>query len=241
MSLHKSKLAFIGGGNMASAIIGGLITQGMAALGVQATASNVEAGGQADIIIIAVKPQSLQDWLRTKNSPTAHTKDGRTAHTVRVMPNTPALLGQGASGVFASADVTAEEKTLVNDLLASVSQATEWVDREELLDVVTGLSGSGPPYFFAMVEHLVSSATALGLSSEQATRLAAQTCLGAGKMLVESSDTPTKLRQNVTSPNGTTHAALQTFEAEGFQEIVDKAVKAATNRAAELGNTLAGK
>ena len=183
MSLHKSKLAFIGGGNMASAIIGGLLTQGvpktniwvaepwdvnrdkMAALGVQATASNVEAGGQADLIIIAVKPQvaqgvceelaaawsnrdtlpvvvsiaagitlqSLQDWLRTK--------DGRTAHTVRVMPNTPALLGQGASGVFASADVSAEEKTLVNDMLASVSQATEWVDREELLDVVTGLSG----------------------------------------------------------------------------------------------------
>lgn len=101
--------------------------------------------------------------------------------------------------------------------------------------------GSGPAYFFAMVEHLVASATALGLSSEQATRLAAQTCLGAGKMLVESSDTPTKLRQNVTSPNGTTHAALQTFEAEGFQEIVDKAVKAATNRAAELGDILAKK
>ncbi|PKY04555.1 pyrroline-5-carboxylate reductase [Aspergillus campestris IBT 28561] len=283
MALHQSKLAFIGGGNMASAIISGLVTQGvpknniwvaepwdvnrekMAALGVQATTSNVEAGGQADLVIIAVKPQvtqavceelaaawatrdtlpvvvsiaagitlqSLQGWLRTQ--------DGRTAHTVRVMPNTPALLGQGASGVFASADVVAEEKALVNDLLASVSQATEWVDREELLDVVTGLSGSGPAYFFAMVEHLVASATALGLSSEQATRLAAQTCLGAGKMLVESSETPTKLRQNVTSPNGTTHAALQTFEAEGFQEIVDKAVKAATNRAAELGNTLANK
>lgn len=183
MSLHQSKLAFIGGGNMASAIIGGLVTQGvpktniwvaepwdvnrdkMAALGVQATASNVEAGGQADLVIIAVKPQvaqavceelaaawapratlpvvvsiaagitlqSLQGWLRTP--------DGRTAHTVRVMPNTPALLGQGASGVFAGADVSAEEKALVNDLLASVSQATEWVDREELLDVVTGLSG----------------------------------------------------------------------------------------------------
>lgn len=89
-----------------------------------------------------------------------------------------------------------------------------------------------------MVEHLVASATALGLSKEQATRLAAQTCLGAGKMLVESSEEPAQLRKNVTSPNGTTHAALQTFESLNFQEIVDKAVQAATSRAAELGETL---
>lgn len=95
--------------------------------------------------------------------------------------------------------------------------------------------GSGPAYFFAMVEHLVASATALGLPQDQATRLATQTCLGAGKMLVESSDEPSQLRKNVTSPNGTTHAALQTFEGLGFQEIVNKAVKAATDRAAELG------
>lgn len=89
-----------------------------------------------------------------------------------------------------------------------------------------------------MVEHLVASATALGLSKEQATRLAAQTCLGAGKMLVESSEEPAQLRKNVTSPNGTTHAALQTFESLNFKEIVDKAVQAATSRAAELGDTL---
>ncbi|PLB55805.1 pyrroline-5-carboxylate reductase [Aspergillus steynii IBT 23096] len=279
-SLQESKLAFIGGGNMASAIIGGLVSKGVnkqniwvsepwdvnrekiAATGVQTTTSNVEAGGQADLVIIAVKPQvtksvceelaaawaqrdtlpvvvsiaagitlgSMQQWLRTA--------DGRTAHIVRVMPNTPALVGEGASGAFPSADVTGEEKELVNALLSSVSKATEWVDKEELLDVVTGLSGSGPAYFFAMVEHLVASATALGLSKEQATRLASQTCLGAGRMLTESSDDPTQLRKNVTSPNGTTHAALQTFEALGFQDTVDKAVKAATDRAAELGNTL---
>lgn len=89
-----------------------------------------------------------------------------------------------------------------------------------------------------MVEHMITSATALGLSKEQATQLAAQTCLGAGKMLVEGSDDPTQLRKNVTSPNGTTHAALQTFESLGFEEIVNKAVKSATARAAELGNTL---
>ncbi|KAL4883576.1 pyrroline-5-carboxylate reductase dimerization-domain-containing protein [Aspergillus karnatakaensis] len=280
-SLQDSKLAFIGGGNMASAIIGGLLNQGInkqnitvsepwdvnrdkiAGLGVQTTTSNVTAGGDADIIIIAVKPQvtksvceeladawskrstlpvvvsiaagitlqSLKEWLKTS--------DGRTAHLVRVMPNTPALVGEGASGLFASEDVTSAEKELVSALLQSVSKATEWVDKEQLIDVVTGLSGSGPAYFFAMVEHLVASATALGLPAEQATRLAAQTCLGAGKMLTESSDSPTQLRKNVTSPNGTTHAALETFKALDFEQIVDKAVKAATSRAAELGNTLA--
>ncbi|KAL3456738.1 pyrroline-5-carboxylate reductase dimerization-domain-containing protein [Aspergillus heterothallicus] len=279
-SLQSSKLAFIGGGNMASAIIGGLLDQGIAAdnitvsepwevnrdkvaaLGVRTTTDNVVAGGDADIVIIAVKPQvtkgvceelanawserstlpvvvsiaagitlaSLAQWLKTK--------DGRTAHLVRVMPNTPALVGEGASGLFASEDVTGEEKELVSALLGSVSKATEWVDKEELIDVVTGLSGSGPAYFFAMVEHLIASAKALGLPEEQATRLAAQTCLGAGKMLTTSSDSPTQLRKNVTSPNGTTHAALETFNALNFNETVDKAVKAATDRAAELGNTL---
>ncbi|RJE26777.1 pyrroline-5-carboxylate reductase [Aspergillus sclerotialis] len=279
-TLQESKLAFIGGGNMASAIIGGLLSRGMnktnitvsepwdvnrnkiASLGVQTTTSNAEAGQSADIVIIAVKPQvtkgvceelsgswssrktlpivvsiaagitlgSMRDWLKTS--------DGRSVHIVRVMPNTPALVSEGASGLYASEDVTDGEKELVNALLGSVSKATEWVDKEELLDVVTGLSGSGPAYFFAMVEHLVASATALGLPKEQATRLATQTCLGAGKMLVEGSDDPSQLRKNVTSPNGTTHAALQNFEARGFQEIVDSSVKAATSRAAELGSTL---
>ncbi|KAL4917389.1 pyrroline-5-carboxylate reductase dimerization-domain-containing protein [Aspergillus aurantiobrunneus] len=279
-SLQESKLAFIGGGNMASAIIGGLLAQGIskqnisvsepwdvnrdkiAQLGVHTTTSNVAAGGEADLLVVAVKPQvtksvcqeladawsnrptlpvvvsiaagitleSLKQWLRTS--------DGRIAPIVRVMPNTPALVGEGASGLFASQDVTAEDKELVGALLQSVSKATEWVDKEELIDVVTGLSGSGPAYFFAAVEHLIASATALGLPVDQATRLAAQTCLGAGKMLTESSDSPTQLRKNVTSPNGTTHAALETFNALGFDKIVDKAVKAATSRAAELGNNL---
>ena len=98
--------------------------------------------------------------------------------------------------------------------------------------------GSGPAYFFAMVEHLVASATALGLPKGQATRLAMQTCMGAGKMLVESSDDPTQLRINVTSPNGTTYAALQSFEALGFEDMVDKSVKAAVSRSVELGATV---
>ncbi|KAH8666505.1 pyrroline-5-carboxylate reductase dimerization-domain-containing protein [Xylariales sp. PMI_506] len=278
--LQDSKLCFVGGGNMAAAIIGGLVAKGvekqnifvsepwdvnrdkMAALGVRTTGSNVEASEGADVLILAVKPQvakgvcqelaaawsarsslpvivsiaagitlsSLVEWFKLA--------DGRSPPVVRVMPNTPALLGEGASGVFAGADVTEDEKVLVNALLSSFSKATEWVDKEELLDVVTGLSGSGPAYFFAMVEHLIASATSLGLSEEQATRLAKQTCFGAGKMLVESSEDPAQLRKNVTSPNGTTHAALVSFEASGFKEIVDKAVKAATSRGEELGKVL---
>jgi len=262
---------------MASAIIGGLVTKGvnkqnitvsepwdvnrekLASVGVKTTTDNTEAGADADIVIIAVKPQVTKgvceelgaSWSKRASLPVvvsiaagitlssleewSRTSDGRSAHVVRVMPNTPALVGEGASGAYASAEVTSEEKELVNALLSSVSKATEWVDKEELLDVVTGLSGSGPAYFFAMVEHLIASATALGLPQEQATRLATQTCLGAGKMLVESSDEPGQLRKNVTSPNGTTYAALQTFEAQGFKEIVDKAVRAATSRSAELG------
>ncbi|OPB43407.1 pyrroline-5-carboxylate reductase [Trichoderma guizhouense] len=278
-SLKNSKLAFIGGGNMASAIIGGLANQGIdkqniivsepwdvnrekiAATGVRTTTSNVEAGQDADLIIIAVKPQVTKTVCQELGASWAHratlpivvsiaagitldslrewtkTSEGKTAPIVRVMPNTPALVGEGASGLYASEDVKENEKQLVDALLGSVSKATEWVDKEELLDVVTGLSGSGPAYFFAMVEHLIASATALGLPKEQATRLAKQTCLGAGQMLVTSSEEPAQLRKNVTSPNGTTYAALQTFESLKFDEIVDKAVKAATSRAAELGKS----
>ncbi|KAI1195950.1 pyrroline-5-carboxylate reductase [Nemania serpens] len=278
--LQKSKLAFIGGGNMAGAIIGGLAVKGidkqnirvsepwdvnrqkMNEIGVRTTESNVEAAQDADLLVIAVKPQvtkvvcqelagawaqrsttpliisiaagitldSLREWLKLA--------DGRVPHIVRVMPNTPALVGEGASGLYADESVSPAEKELAAALLASVSKVTEWVDREELIDVVTGLSGSGPAYFFAIVEHLIESATNLGLTREQATRLAKQTCLGAGKMLIDSTDEPAQLRRNVTSPNGTTAAALESFEASGFNDIVDKAVKAATSRAEELGKTL---
>ena len=183
-ALKTCKIAFIGGGNMASAIIGGLVARGVdkanitvsepwdvnrekiAALGVRTTTSNVEAGGDADVLIVAVKPQvtktvcqelaaawkerggrrpvvvsiaagivmdSLQAWLTVEG--------GEEPHIVRVMPNTPALVGEGASGLVASKSVTALEKDLVDALFKSVSAVTEWVDREELLDVVTGLSG----------------------------------------------------------------------------------------------------
>ncbi|KAJ3564063.1 hypothetical protein NPX13_g7973 [Xylaria arbuscula] len=270
--LQKSKLAFIGGGNMAAAIIGGLSAKGidkqnicvsepwevnrnkMSDIGELAGAWAQRSSTPLIISIAAgITLASMREWLKLA--------DRRVPHIVRVMPNTPALVGEGASGLYADESVSAVEKELAAALLSSVSQTAEWVDREELIDVVTGVSGkftqsleqqywitkpcltirlpgSGPAYFFAMVEHLIDSGIKLGLTKEQATRLAKQTCMGAGKMLIESSDEPSQLRKNVTSPNGTTAAALESFEASGFKEIVDKAVKAATDRAAELGETL---
>jgi pyrroline-5-carboxylate reductase len=178
------------------------------------------------------------------------------------MPNTPALVGEGATGLFAGEDVSEAERELTSALIASVSQATEWVSEERLLDVVTGisgeflssfsfscfgertqltttLSGSGPAYFFMMVENLISSAVAQGLPLEQATRLATQTCLGAGRMLVSSPEQPEQLRRNVTSPNGTTHAAIESFKAAGLKKMVDQAVRAAVERSEELGKAMA--
>ncbi|RSM04343.1 hypothetical protein CEP52_006900 [Fusarium oligoseptatum] len=276
-SLQDAKVCFVGGGNMAAAIIGGLLAKDiskqniyvsepwevnrnkMAETGVKTTADTKEASADADIVILAVKPQVAKTvceelgaaWSDRENLPVVISiaagitltsiadwfkqSSGRAPHIVRVMPNTPALVGEGASGLYAGEDVTEAERDLTSALLATVSKATEWVEKEELLDVVTGLSGSGPAYFFAFVEHLIASATSLGLSEEQATRLAKQTCFGAGKMLVESSEEPAQLRKNVTSPNGTTHAALVSFENAGLKAIVDGAVKAAASRAEELG------
>lgn len=182
-SIQDCKIAFLGGGNMASAIISGLTAKGTSksniivsepwevnrgkldAQGIPTTTSNVEASSAADIIILAVKPQVVKGvceelgaaWGDRTNLPVVvsvaagvllsslvewtKTTDGRTAHVVRVMPNTPALVGEGASGIFAGEDVTKEERELVTALMSSVSKATEWVDKEELIDVVTGLSG----------------------------------------------------------------------------------------------------
>ncbi|KAK3676995.1 hypothetical protein LTR78_003200 [Recurvomyces mirabilis] len=279
--MKSQKIAFIGGGNMAGAIISGLVAKGfekkqitvaepwevnrtkMSEFGVNVTTDNIEAATGSSIIILAVKPQvaksvcnelgqkaftsddalpllvsiaagitmsSLKQWSTTSS--------GKSPPVVRVMPNTPALLGEGASGVYAGSDVSKAQKEQVTALLQSVSRSLEWVDREELLDAVTAVSGSGPAYFFAMVEHMIASGVKLGLSEEQATKLASQTCLGAGKMLVEASDSPSQLRKNVTSPNGTTQAALESFEASDFASIVDKAVKAASDRAEQLGSEL---
>ncbi|TPX62637.1 pyrroline-5-carboxylate reductase [Powellomyces hirtus] len=229
------------------------------------TTGNSDGKGQgAHLVMLAVKPQIMRDVARgiaqavQKHKPVVVTiaagimlKDlatwlstgadgsqlpGATAPSlVRVMPNTPSLVLEGAAGLYATNEVSEDQKTLAYNVLSAVSKCAYWVDREELLDVVTAVSGSGPAYFFLMVECLAKSGINLGLPSDVAYGLARQTCMGAGKMLVDQKEDPSELRRKVTSPNGTTHAAVESMLASGIRDTVDKAVVAATKRGEELG------
>ncbi|HET6554988.1 MAG TPA: pyrroline-5-carboxylate reductase [Dyella sp.] len=269
-----TRIAFIGGGNMARSLIGGLLKTGFSAsslsvaepradarqelgreFGVACYADNRQATADADVLVLAVKPQimpavhaELKDLLVRQRplliSIAAGVRIdqlerwfGHALAIVRCMPNTPALIGAGATGLFANRRVSAEQRAQAQHILDAVG-LTRWVDDEALIDTVTGLSGSGPAYFFAMVEALEDAAFAQGMSRETARALAAQTCLGAGRMLVESGEDPGVLRQRVTSPNGTTQAALESFSADHFHQIVARAVAAATRRSGELAAAL---
>lgn len=237
--------------------------QKLADLGVCTTTNNVEAANFGDIVILAIKAQNIKAicqelaWASFTSRSTlplivsiapgvttgtleqwCQTKDWRSPPIVRAMPNTPALVGEGATGVYARPNVPLSLKELLNTVLQSLGSIIEWVEHEALLDVVMGISGCGPAYFYLMVEHLIASGTRLGLPDEQATRLAVQTCLGAGRMLAEREDSPTQLRVNVTSPGGTTQAAVERFEQERFGKIVDGAVQAAIERGDELRRSL---
>lgn len=265
--LAQVQVAFIGGGNMASAIIGGLARQGMPGaqihvvdphaeklqelqrdFGVQ-THESVHSCPAVDVVVWAVKPQifkeaalaapaqlqaalhvsvaagigsdSIAQWLRTER-------------IVRSMPNTPALIGQGAMGLFARAAVSAEERQLVQQLLQSTG-LLQWVEQEALLDAVTAISGSGPAYVFYFLEVLEKAGQEMGLSAAQAKELAIATFQGAASLAQASSDSAAQLREKVTSKGGTTHAAIQTLEAAHTREVFAKAVFAAQHRAQELG------
>ncbi|KAJ3175021.1 hypothetical protein HDU87_006555 [Geranomyces variabilis] len=229
-----------------------------------AVAFTAGGGGGADLVMLAVKPQIMRDVARgiaksvQKHKPVvvsiaagilikdlavwlATGADGASLPgaappaLVRVMPNTPALVLEGAAGLFATAEVSNEQKKLAFDVLGAVSKAAYWVDREELLDVVTAVSGSGPAYFFLMVECLTKSAVELGLPEDIALGLARQTCLGSGRMLVDTAEDPAELRRKVTSPNGTTHAAVESFLAGGLRKTIKDAVVAAIERGESLG------
>lgn len=211
--------------------------------------------GAIDAVVLAVKPQvmrqaiadlndlpkhslvlsvaagitlkSLQRWL---NSPVA---------VVRCMPNTPALIGHGMSALYAPPEVTQAHCELAESLVTAVGK-TLWVEREALLDAVTAISGSGPAYFFLVVETLVAAGQAIGLSESQASTLAKQTALGAAKMMLEQSDNPAQLRAKVTSKGGTTAAALEVLENANLATLMQNAVCAANLRAQELGIQLGG-
>jgi pyrroline-5-carboxylate reductase len=150
------------------------------------------------------------------------------------MPNTPALIGQGIAGLYARPAVSAEERARVEQVLAPTGQ-TLWVEREGDLDAVTALSGSGPAYFFYVVEAMMAAAVEMGLTAEQGRRLALATCGGAAALGLASPDSPTVLRERVTSKGGTTHAAISSMQADGVDAAVRRAVLAAFKRAEELG------
>jgi len=156
---------------------------------------------------------------------------------VRAMPNTPALIGQGISGLFARPAVTADDRAEVEAVLAATGQML-WLDSEAALDAVTALSGSGPAYVFHLVESMLEAARRMGLDDAAARRLAVQTVAGSAALVAASTDSPETLRRNVTSPNGTTQAALAVFESRGVKAAIVEAILAARDRATELGDEL---
>ena len=222
---------------------------------VAAHADNGAAAESADVLVLAVKPQvmktvcaGLRGIAQTRQplivSIAAGIRVGQldawlggSLGIVRCMPNTPALIGAGAAGLCANPACTAAQRELAQSILSAAGLAV-WIDNEAQMDTVTALSGSGPAYFFLLAEALIDAAVAQGLPRETAQELATQTCLGAGRMLREDGATPGELRQRVTSPNGTTQAALDSFAADDFAQIVQRAVAAATRRGGELSAQL---
>lgn len=263
-------ITFIGGGNMAQALIGGLIARGLPATritvsdpvqkvrellaekDVHVTDDNALAIRDADIVLFAVKPQVFASILK----PLKGLLDGKlvisivagaeiatiskileTDRIVRVMPNTPALVQTGAHGLFAYDAVDAQERELASQVLASTG-LTIWVKSEAQIDAVTAVSGSGPAYFFYMMESMIRAGKNLGLDEKVATALTLQTALGAAQMAITSSSSPAELRKNVTSPNGTTQAAIEVFDHAHISQNIQAALAAAQKRSQELAQDL---
>ena len=265
------KIAFIGGGNMAQALIGGLLAQrispnqitvaepvqalhaALTQLGVQVTSNNEQAIASADAVILAVKPQVMAQVLtplcgQFKNQLIISIAAGVTistlsrllggyANIVRAMPNTPALIQAGATGLYAQAEVDMAARELAGQVLSSAGLVL-WVEQERLLDAVTAVSGSGPAYFFYLMQAMIEAGEAQGLTKAQASALTLQTALGAAKMASTSEHTPAQLRKNVTSPNGTTQAAIETLDAAQVNAHIVDALHAAATRSAELAVAL---
>ena len=263
-----TSVAFIGGGNMASALIGGLLRSGRPAAsilvlepfegqrakllqshGVQAQAAADERLVGAATVVWAVKPQlfaqaaapcaphighALQVSVMAGVRSSAIARASGTQQVVRTMPNTPALIGRGIAGLFAREAVTAAQRAEVETLFAPTG-ATLWVDREDDLDAVTALSGSGPAYVFYVLEAMMAAATQMGLSAAQGRRLALATFDGATALAAASSETPEALRAQVTSKGGTTQAAMMSLQGSQVKQAFVKALLAAQQRAAELG------
>ena len=269
--LSTSKVGFIGAGNMAASILGGLIQSGLPAESIyvsnpstpkldalkeryptlNTTHNNAEVASNVDYLILAVKPQKMSlacaDFrdIDLNNKCLISVAAGVTCDTlnqllgadtpvIRSMPNTPSLIGYGATGLFANDKVSTEQREATSAIFNAVGKSI-WVEDEELMDVVTAVSGSGPAHYFLFMESVVQAGMDLGLPEETARELAAQTALGAAAMVQQNSDTEiAQLRRNVTSPGGTTAAALDTLNEHKLPEIVKKALEASVKRGKEL-------
>jgi pyrroline-5-carboxylate reductase len=264
----RDNIAFIGAGNMARSLVGGLLKSGvpidrvvasdpdaaqrttMAALGVATTASNTSAIDGAATIVLAVKPQAmrgvmqgLRSALRAEHlliSIAAGVPIGAIQRwsapslgIVRCMPNTPALYGAAVTALLANEHATPRQRTTAESTLAAVGRVI-WVDNEAALDAVTAVSGSGPAYFFYLMEAMIAAGVKLGLDEGTARTLTLQTATGAALMAAESGLAPAQLRRNVTSPGGTTEAAIAVLEANRCQTVLIDALRQASNRSAEL-------
>jgi pyrroline-5-carboxylate reductase len=223
-------------------------------LNVNVTQSNQEVIDSADIVVLAVKPQILAQVAKEIapllkpqqlvvsiaagiNQTSLGKWLGEDVAIVRCMPNTPALVLTGATALHANDKVTSEQKDLAETILRAVGIAL-WVNNERELDAVTAVSGSGPAYYFLLMEAMEKVAVDLGLSEGTARLLIQQTALGAAKIALESSESPSELRKRVTSPGGTTQKAIETFENGGFSQLVSQALHAARDRSVEMSKQM---
>jgi len=269
--MKNCNIIFIGAGNMARSLIGGLIENGFNAANIHVSdtdslrlqsiqnaysliktySDNITAAQQADVTVLAVKPQQLQDVVKQLASSWRSEQllisiaagiqlndivrwlGQDQASIVRAMPNTPALVQAGASALFANSNVTTAQHELAESILRAVG-LTIWVDNEEKMDAVTALSGSGPAYYFLVMEAMEAAAIEIGLDEKTARILTLQTAFGAAKMALESDDPANILRERVTSPGGTTERALHELEDGGIRGLFENALVAAALRSREL-------
>ena len=263
-------IAFLGAGNMASAMISGLIAEGISPSQLRASdpseaaLSRLKAMGlsrlctapdklfeDADLVVAAVKPQiipaaltAIKDQLGPRTAllsiaagipiSSLQSQLGEDVAIIRCMPNTPAMIGLGASALYAADSVSAAHREIAENVTRAAGN-TVWVSREELLDAVTAVSGSGPAYFFALIEAIARTGAELGLEEEVAMALTVQTALGAASLAAQATEPVATLRENVTSPGGTTEQALQSLQANDFDAVVAEAVRQCAARAKALG------
>jgi pyrroline-5-carboxylate reductase len=264
-----SKFVFIGGGNMASCLIGGMLANGVDKShimvaepnatarqqladqhGVSTTGDNLSAAASAEVIVLAVKPQ-IMSAVATHLAPALNHNPvvisiaagipisalenwlGTNATLIRAMPNTPAMVQSGATGLYANRPLNSEEKKPIESIFDAVG-FTCWVAEEKLIDAVTAVSGSGPAYFFLVYESMQKVGQELGLDAKVAAELTLHTALGAARLALSSDKTASELRQQVTSPGGTTQAAIECFQSGGIEDVFRKAMVSALERAEQM-------